>query len=133
METGTKADGWSGFLLSRIGGVDMLPLNFVTGGVYQAKRISMMDTTERQAHWENVYTTKAENEVSWFQDKPTHSLEFIHASSVGKDAAIIDVGGGESRLVDALLDEGYSQISVLDLSERAIATTKVRLGNARRG
>jgi SAM-dependent methyltransferase len=88
----------------------------------------MTDTAERRAHWDHVYATKAENEVSWFQKWPTNSLEFIHASGVGKDAAIIDVGGGESRLVDALLDEGYNDISVLDLSEQAIAATKVRLG-----
>jgi 2-polyprenyl-3-methyl-5-hydroxy-6-metoxy-1,4-benzoquinol methylase len=88
----------------------------------------MMGTTERQAHWDNIYTTKAEDEVSWFQERPTNSLAFIHASGVGKNAPIIDVGGGESRLADALLDEGYNNISVLDLSEKAIATTKARLG-----
>jgi 2-polyprenyl-3-methyl-5-hydroxy-6-metoxy-1,4-benzoquinol methylase len=87
-----------------------------------------MGTTDRQAHWDQVYTTKAENEVSWFQETPTISMELIHASEVGRDAAIIDIGGGESRLVDALLDEGYSDVSVLDLSEQALSATKVRLG-----
>jgi 2-polyprenyl-3-methyl-5-hydroxy-6-metoxy-1,4-benzoquinol methylase len=87
-----------------------------------------MDAKERQAHWNHVYTTNAEDEVSWFQERPTNSLEFIRVSGVGKDAAIIDVGGGESRLVDDLLNEGYGDISVLDVSEQAIATTKARLG-----
>lgn len=87
-----------------------------------------MDTSGRQEHWENVYQTKAEEEVSWFQERPTLSLGFIQASTIGKDAAIIDVGGGESRLVDALLDEGYTDVSVLDLAEKALAVTKTRLG-----
>lgn len=87
-----------------------------------------MESAERQKHWNKVYTTKAEDEVSWFQENPATSLEFIHTSGVGKDAAIIDVGGGESRLVDALLNEGHSDISVLDVSEQAIAKTKARLG-----
>ena len=56
-----------------------------------------MDAEERQAHWENVYRTKAENGVSWFQETPTLSLEFIHIAGVGKDAPIIDIGGGESQ------------------------------------
>jgi SAM-dependent methyltransferase len=88
----------------------------------------MMDTTERRAHWENVYTTKTEDEVSWFQEYPAMSLDLIHASGVGKDDAIIDIGGGASRLVDALVDEGYRAITVLDLSEQALTTAKARLG-----
>ena len=87
-----------------------------------------MDPKERQAHWENVYRTKAETEVSWFQKTPTLSLDFIHSAGVGKDAAIIDIGGGESRLVDALLDEGYTALSVLDISQKAVAETQARLG-----
>ena len=87
-----------------------------------------MDPKERQAHWEHVYQTKAETEVSWFQETPTLSLEFIHTAGVGKDAPIIDIGGGESRLVDALLDEGYTALSVLDISQKAVAETQGRLG-----
>ena len=75
-----------------------------------------MGTLERRAHWENVYTTKAENEVSWFQESPAMSLDLIRASGVGKDAAIIDIGGGASPLVDALVAEGYRAITLLDLS-----------------
>jgi 2-polyprenyl-3-methyl-5-hydroxy-6-metoxy-1,4-benzoquinol methylase len=88
-----------------------------------------MDTSERQSHWENVYTTKAENEVSWFEKSPAVSLELIRATGEAKDASLIDVGGGASRLVDALLQDGYSAVTVLDLSERAIATAKARLGD----
>jgi hypothetical protein len=90
-----------------------------------------METLERRAHWEKVYTTKAEEEVSWFQECPVASLELIHATGVPKDAAIIDVGGGASRLVDALLYEGYSHITVLDLSEQALAMAEARLGSSR--
>jgi hypothetical protein len=65
-----------------------------------------MDTTECQTHWENVYVTKTEDDVSWFQGNPAMSLDLIHASGMGKDDAIIDIGGGASRLVDALVDGG---------------------------
>jgi 2-polyprenyl-3-methyl-5-hydroxy-6-metoxy-1,4-benzoquinol methylase len=87
-----------------------------------------MNTTQRHGHWENVYTTKAEQEVSWFQGNPAMSLDLIHASGVAKDDAIIDIGGGASHLVDALVDEGYRAITVLDLSEQALTTAKARLG-----
>jgi 2-polyprenyl-3-methyl-5-hydroxy-6-metoxy-1,4-benzoquinol methylase len=87
-----------------------------------------MDSSERRAHWENVYTTKAEDEVSWFQEDPAMSLDLIHASGVNRDDAIIDIGGGSSRLVDALVEEGYRAITVLDLSEKALNTAKKRLG-----
>jgi 2-polyprenyl-3-methyl-5-hydroxy-6-metoxy-1,4-benzoquinol methylase len=89
-----------------------------------------MADSERRSHWENVYKTKAENEVSWFQESPTVSLELIHATGVPKDAAIIDIGGGASRLVDALLQEGYGAVTVLDLSEQALASAKARLGQS---
>jgi hypothetical protein len=60
-----------------------------------------MSAPDRQAHWQNVYTTKTEKEVSWYQDRPSISLEFIDAARAGRDAAIVDIGGGTSRLVDA--------------------------------
>src|SRR5579863_4612681 len=85
----------------------------------------MMD---RQAHWNNVYATKTETEVSWFQETPAPSLDLIRSTSAGPPTSIIDIGGGESRLVDALLDEGFEAVSVLDLSEKALAATKARLG-----
>ena len=83
---------------------------------------------ETQAPWENLYQTEGEHEVSWFQESPTISLELIRATGVNTDASIIDIGGGASRLVDALLDEGFSAITVLDLSEKALETSKARLG-----
>ena len=69
----------------------------------------LMNTPDRQAHWQNVYTTKAESEVSWFQDNPTISLELIAATGAGREAAIIDIGGGTSRLVDVLVERGLSR------------------------
>lgn len=81
-----------------------------------------------RAHWEHVYETKAENELSWFQEHPSISLDLIRATGMKPNSAIIDIGGGESRLVDALLDEGFHALTVLDLSETALAAAKARLG-----
>jgi len=83
---------------------------------------------DRQAHWENVYTTKSESEVSWFEESPTISLDLIRATRVDPTAPIIDIGGGASRLVDALIDNGFEAIAVLDLSKTALATARARLG-----
>jgi 2-polyprenyl-3-methyl-5-hydroxy-6-metoxy-1,4-benzoquinol methylase len=83
--------------------------------------------TGRQAHWENVYATKDEHAVSWFQEKPDISLDLIRATGVETSASIIDIGGGASRLVDALINEGFKAITVLDLSEKALAKSKARL------
>lgn len=82
----------------------------------------------RKEHWENVYASKQPHEVSWTQDLPKTSLDFIHSFNLSKSAAIIDVGGGDSKLVDFLLEEGYENISVLDISEIAISKAKKRLG-----
>jgi len=79
-------------------------------------------------HWDTIYNTKQSNEVSWTQDVPTVSLEFIRKLKILKDASIIDIGGGDSKLVDFLLKEGYSNISVLDISDAAILRAKNRLG-----
>jgi SAM-dependent methyltransferase len=87
-----------------------------------------MSATDRQAHWQNVYTTKDEKAVSWFQDRPETSLEFIAAAEARPDSAIVDIGGGASRLVDALLDSGYRDLTVLDLSEAALAASRKRIG-----
>lgn len=87
-----------------------------------------MSDIERQAHWEKVYQTKREGEVSWFQDSPSISLDLIQATGVGPDASIIDIGGGASRLPDALLEAGFSSITVLDLSEKAMHVSRARLG-----
>ncbi len=81
-----------------------------------------------KSHWETVFTTKSPHEVSWFQDKPTTSLNIIKSLNLPKSAQIIDVGGGDSYLVDFLLQEGFKNITVLDISEKAIERAKVRLG-----
>jgi SAM-dependent methyltransferase len=87
-----------------------------------------MSDLGRQAHWENVYTTKDEYAVSWFQKRPDISVNLIRAAGVDASTSIIDIGGGASRLVDALIDEGFKAVTVLDLSETALATSKARLG-----
>ncbi|MEZ2146904.1 class I SAM-dependent methyltransferase [Bradyrhizobium sp. DN5] len=86
--------------------------------------------SDRSAHWDNVYATKGEAEVSWFQSSPTTSLAMIRAANLDPEAAIIDIGGGASRLVDALLQDGYRDIAVLDLSANALDLAKKRLGAA---
>ena len=87
-----------------------------------------MNTTNKN-HWETVYKTKQPNEVSWTEDIPQTSLDFIHSFHVSKTAKIIDIGGGDSKLVDFLLEEGYENITVLDISEAALDRAKKRLGN----
>jgi SAM-dependent methyltransferase len=84
--------------------------------------------SDRSSHWETVYATKGENQVSWFQESPAISLALIKATRATKDAAIIDIGGGASRLADALLHEGYRSIAVLDLSAHALEAAKTRIG-----
>ena len=79
-------------------------------------------------HWETVYATKTPQEVSWTQEKPRISLDFIESFQLDKSASIIDIGGGDSLLVDFLLDLGYTNICVLDISSYAIERAKVRLG-----
>ncbi|MCP3379371.1 class I SAM-dependent methyltransferase [Bradyrhizobium sp. CCGUVB4N] len=85
---------------------------------------------DRTTHWDNVYATKGEAEVSWFQDSPAISLEMIRVAHPDHHAAIIDVGGGASRLVDALLQDGYRDIAVLDLSANALDAARKRIGAA---
>jgi SAM-dependent methyltransferase len=89
-----------------------------------------MSDANRQAHWENVYTTKSEKEVSWFQETPAPSLELIALTRLPVDAAIIDIGGGASRLVDDLLAREFRRLTVLDLSAAALAAAKERLGES---
>ncbi len=83
---------------------------------------------ETKKHWETVYETKQPNEVSWTQGIPQTSLDFIDSFNLPKSAKIIDVGGGDSRLVDFLLNEGFKNITVLDISAKALERTKKRLG-----
>lgn len=83
---------------------------------------------QNKDHWEKVYSTKAPDGVSWFQPHADMSMRLIRASGLDHDAAIIDVGGGASTLVDDLLDEGYRNVTVLDLSGAALAESRRRLG-----
>ena len=83
---------------------------------------------EIKKHWETIYLTKQPNEVSWTEEKPSVSLDLIHSFNPSKSAKIIDIGGGDSKLVDYLLAEGYTELSVLDISEAAIDRAKKRLG-----
>ena len=87
-----------------------------------------MVETEKE-HWENIYRTKSEREVSWFQPYPKTSMEFIELFKLPVTANIIDIGGGDSHFVDALLDKGYQNIWVLDISKNAIERGKKRLGD----
>jgi len=82
-----------------------------------------------QNHWDTVYKTKGPNQVSWTQEIPKTSLDFIHSFGLTKTAKIIDIGGGDSKLVDYLLDEGFENITVLDISTQALDKAKKRLGD----
>ncbi|MDE3185060.1 MAG: methyltransferase domain-containing protein [Bacteroidota bacterium] len=83
--------------------------------------------TKEQQHWDNIYDTKAEDEVSWFQPYPKTSMEFLELFNLPLHANIIDIGGGDSHFVDALIDKGYQNIWVLDISVHAIERAKERL------
>ncbi|HMI07603.1 MAG TPA: class I SAM-dependent methyltransferase [Flavobacterium sp.] len=83
---------------------------------------------ENKEHWENVYTTKGPQEVSWFQEYPKTTINYLEGLNLSKTANIIDVGGGDSNLVDALLEKGYQNIWVLDISAAALEKAKARLG-----
>jgi SAM-dependent methyltransferase len=87
-----------------------------------------MQSESRQGHWQNVYRRKGENEVSWFQESPAPSLELIAQAGASPTSAILDIGGGASRLVDHLIDRGFQDVTVLDLSEAALEAAKERLG-----
>ncbi len=84
---------------------------------------------ETKDHWERIYETKVETEFSWFQEYPKTSIDFINLFNLSKDAKIIDIGGGDSHLVDALIELGYTNIYVLDISAKAIQRAKERLGH----
>lgn len=87
-----------------------------------------MEEFNRKKHWEKIYRTKEADEVSWFQPTPETSLSFVKQFGVPKSAKIIDVGGGDSLLVDHLLELGYVDITVLDISATALDKAKARLG-----
>lgn len=87
-----------------------------------------MTEFDRKSHWEKIYSTKTLEEVSWHQPVPTTSLQFFTENNIPLDAKIIDIGGGDSFLVDNLLELGYTNLSVSDISAAAIDRAKVRLG-----
>jgi trans-aconitate methyltransferase len=86
--------------------------------------------SDRSTHWDQVYATKGEAEVSWYQDSPAISLAMIRTAGSDRDTAIVDIGGGASRLVDALLQDGYGDLAVLDLSANALEAARKRIGPA---
>ncbi len=88
-----------------------------------------MENFDHKKHWEDVYQTKQLTEVSWYQPTPKISLEFVKQTNLALDAQIIDIGGGDSFFVDHLLELGYTNVSVLDISEAALNRAKERLGN----
>jgi SAM-dependent methyltransferase len=83
----------------------------------------------KKSHWENVFATKQPSEVSWTQKYPKTSMDYLENLNLSKSANIIDIGGGDSNLVDVLLERGYENIWVLDISEFALERARKRLGN----
>ncbi len=83
---------------------------------------------ERRDHWNSVYTTKTDQQVSWFEPLPAVSLRMLASAGVNADSCVLDVGGGDSRLVDALLSQGLDCIAVLDVSGAALDRAKTRVG-----
>lgn len=82
----------------------------------------------RKEHWNQVYQANSPDDVSWYQTRPTTSLDLIGAAGTAKDEGVIDVGGGASVLVDALLDAGFTRLAVLDISAAGLEHAKQRLG-----
>lgn len=83
---------------------------------------------DRQEHWNTVYTTKSDSDVSWTELEPTLSLQMLAAAGLSASSCVIDIGGGNSRLVECLLDRGLTCLAVLDVSAAALARTRERLG-----
>lgn len=84
------------------------------------------------AHWDERYRSTGADHLSWFEDEPRASLEILDALGVGPDRSVLDVGGGESCLVDRLLERGHTDLAVLDISAVALADARRRVGDARR-
>jgi SAM-dependent methyltransferase len=89
-----------------------------------------LSPVDRKTHWNSVYTTKAEDEVSWFETLPSISLEMMEAAGLDDDTCVLDVGGGDSHLVDALTARGLDCLAVLDVSGAALQRARTRLGTA---
>ncbi len=82
----------------------------------------------KKKHWETVFASKSETEVSWYQKKPQISIDFIQKFNLPENAKLIDIGGGDSYLIDALLEQGFENVTLLDISSKAIERIKTRLG-----
>jgi SAM-dependent methyltransferase len=87
---------------------------------------------DRQQHWDRVYSTRGERDVSWFEDLPAISLRLMEAAGLTTETCVLDVGGGDSRLVDALAARGLDCLAVLDVSQAALQRARARLGEAAR-
>jgi 2-polyprenyl-3-methyl-5-hydroxy-6-metoxy-1,4-benzoquinol methylase len=92
-----------------------------------------MTKSRRESHWQQVYLSKGEQEVSWSQPDPQPSLGLIEKFSKDASASIVDIGGGASRLADFLVERGFREITVLDVSEAALQAAKDRIGSAGAG
>lgn len=99
----------------------------------RAGRDDMTGSPMTKKHWDNVYTTRAPEAVSWYAPHLSVSLQYIARTGAPREAAIVDVGGGEATLVDDLLDAGYRRVSVLDISEKALAVCRQRLAGRAEG
>lgn len=88
-----------------------------------------MENIDKRKHWENIYQSKDMKDVSWYQATPTTSLDFLKQFNISTTAKIIDIGGGDSFLVDHLLDLGYTDLTVLDISAASLDRAKQRLGD----
>ncbi len=87
-----------------------------------------MPIMDRHEHWQRVYTTRAEDEVSWFETVPAVSLRLMEAAGLDAETCVLDVGGGDSRLVDTLAARGMNCLAVLDVSDAALQRARARLG-----
>ncbi len=90
--------------------------------------MSAPSTSSREQHWNDIYARKREDEVSWYQQEATLSLELVARCGLTPGAKVLDVGGGAGRLVDGLLDRGFADVTVLDVSEQALLKARARLG-----
>lgn len=101
---------------------------FVAGEHSRTRRPSRCRVMDRKSHWETVYATKESDAVSWFQSVPVHSIEILESLKFGKRSTIIDIGGGDSTLVDTLIQKATGNVTVLDLSSNALERARSRLG-----
>ena len=85
--------------------------------------------SDLKSHWENIYSTKNEDGVSWFQEYPKTSIDLIEKYSSNKSISIIDIGSGRSRILKNLIDNEFENLTYLDISEEASFKSKISLGN----